>query len=116
MRLPLTHDTFAQIAHSRWSNEPFNPVLHVSSRFLRRFKGCCGLTHEQVAECWNRLAVKKQLPKSTRPVDMMDTFFYMKNCATWESNSMTLKRDEKTLRKKVWSLMEAIAVQEWVSQ
>lgn len=114
MRLLLHHDTFGRLAFGRWSTDAHNP-RHANKTFIRRFKCCHGTTHEQIAECWNRLAVASQLPNGTRPIDLLDAFHYMKNYGTWESTALALQRDEKTLRAKMWELMEIIAMQQWVS-
>lgn len=74
---------------------------------LRRFRAMFGTSPYLCAIVWNRLS--SQLPESAVPVHLLWSLIFLKSYNTEEINRVMIGADEKTIRKWIWIIVNAIA-------
>ena len=92
---------------------------HVAAaQFNERFQATHQLSIDYVTELWNQLLlnpVAAERMRKWKPVDLLDALYFMKCCPTAHANAMACGRDEKTLRKWNWEVIETTSSMDWVS-
>lgn len=74
----------------------------------RKFKSLFGLDVDQATKLWNALEKFNDM-SGWKPVDVLDALYFLKVYPTEHVQSAFAKKDEKTLRKWNWKIVEAIA-------
>lgn len=73
-----------------------------------RFKRFFGISHEVCAHVWLHLLAHELLSPSHKPVHMLWACMFLRNYDTFLVMSIFLRKDEKTVRKYVWPMVDAI--------
>lgn len=73
----------------------------------RRFLSIFGVTPSDCTLIWNH--IEKNVPDGASPTHLFWALFFLKNYCVEEINRVVLGADEKTLRKWIWIMVDAIA-------
>lgn len=73
----------------------------------RRFLALFGVSSSICSIIWNE--IESLLPDGSSPVHLLWTLLFLKNYNTEETNRAIIKADEKTIRKWIWIMVDAIS-------
>lgn len=83
--------------------------------FMRKMRSCFGVSVHMVCTIWRILTEQEKMPDNAEPKHLFWALGFLKTYATEHSLAVWFKCDEKTLRKWVWIMIDALSSLEIVS-
>lgn len=91
-------------------------IFHSKVLFLRKFRSLFGMSCKVVTKTWNSLQLQNLLPAKADPKHLLWMCAFLKSYDSENVYATRFKVDEKTFRKWVWIMLEAVSKLEVVSR
>lgn len=102
MKSMLDPEFFWKLGHNLTGHN----VLKSENIGRRRFVSLFGVSHNICSIIWRY--IEPNLPNGSTPSHLLWALLFLKNYNTEEANRAIIKSDEKTIRKWIWVMIDAI--------